>query len=452
MKIKKNTWWRKYVNGFREGDFSVRLSYLIMGFANLRYGQIIKGLIFLFSEIGFIAYMVMTGGTSLADLITLGTQEQGWVMDETLGIKVQVVGDNSMLCMIYGLATILIIVVFLIFYVVNTRSAATVSEYRKSGVHIPSFREDAAMLLDSRFHVTLLAVPTVAVLIFTILPLLYMILLAFTNYDHNHLPPKNLFDWVGFSNFGKMLGGNIAGTFFPLLIWTLIWAFFATISSFLGGVILALLINKKGIKFKKVFRTIFVTTVAVPQFVSLLIMRNMLHAAGPVNSLLESWGIISEPLPFLTDALAAKLTVIAVNMWVGIPFTIMIVTSVLTNLPEDQLEAARIDGANTFQIFRKITLPQIVFVMTPTLIQQFIGNINNFNVIYLLTGGAPMNSDYYAAGDTDLLVTWLYKLTVEKADYNLASTIGIITFVVCAVFSLIAYTQSAAYKKEDMFQ
>ena len=130
----------------------------------------------------------------------------------------------------------------------------------------------------------------------------------------------------------------------------------------------------------------------------------------------------------------------------------MIVTSVLTNLPEDQLEAARIDGANTFQIFRKITLPQIIFIMTPTLIQQFIGNINNFNVIYLLTGGAPMNSNYYAAGDTDLLVTWLYKLTVEKADYNLASTIGIITFIVCAVFSLIAYTRSAAYNKEDMFQ
>ena len=299
---------------------------------------------------------------------------------------------------------------------------------------------------------TLLTVPTAAVLVFTVLPLLYMILLAFTSYDHNHLPPKNLFDWIGLSNFGKMLGGNIAGTFFPLLVWTLIWAFFATFSSFLGGVVLALLINKKGIKFKKFFRTIFVTTVAVPQFVSLLIMRNMLHAAGPINSMLENLGLISEPLPFLTDALAAKITVIAVNMWVGIPFTIMIVTSVLTNLPEDQLEAARIDGANAFQIFRKITLPQIIFIMTPTLIQQFIGNINNFNVIYLLTGGAPMNSNYYAAGDTDLLVTWLYKLTVEKADYNLASTIGIITFVVCAVFSLIAYTRSAAYNKEDMFQ
>ena len=95
--------------------------------------------------------------------------------------------------------------------------------------------EDAALLLDSRFHVTLLTVPTAAVLVFTVLPLLYMILLAFTSYDHNHLPPKNLFDWIGLSNFGKMLGGNIAGTFFPLLVWTLIWAFFATFSSFLGG-------------------------------------------------------------------------------------------------------------------------------------------------------------------------------------------------------------------------
>ena len=109
MKVKKNTWWKKYINGFREGDISVRLSYLIMGFANLRNGQIIKGLIFLLAEIGFIAYMVMAGASSIVGLITLGTQAQGWVMDESLGIKVQVEGDNSMLCMIYGLATIMIV-------------------------------------------------------------------------------------------------------------------------------------------------------------------------------------------------------------------------------------------------------------------------------------------------------------------------------------------------------
>lgn len=186
---------------------------------------------------------------------------------------------------------------------------------------------------------------------------------------------------------------------------------------------------------------------AVPPFVSLLVMQNLLHAAGPINTILENLGVITKPIPFLTDALLAKVSIIIVNMWIGIPVTMLISTGILINLPEDQLEAAKIDGANGWHIFRYITFPQILVVMMPSLIQQFIGNINNFNVIYLLTGGGPSNSQYYGAGDTDLLVTWLYKLTVESADYNLASVIGIVTFIVSAVFSLFAYTRTSSYKE-----
>ena len=292
---------RNFVNGFKNGDLSVRLSYFIMGSANLMNHQIVKGLLFLAIEAVFILYMIFYGAASLGGLVTLGVQAQGWVMDENLGIKVQVQGDNSMLFMIYGLATIIIIALFIAAYVVNIKSACNLHVLKGGNKKIPSLKEDIHSLLDSRFHVTLLGLPTIAVLVFTILPLLYMILLAFTSYDHNHLPPKNLFGWVGFSNFGSMLGGNIAGTFFPLLVWTLIWALVATVTNFLGGVILALLINKKGIRLKKFFRTIFVTTIAVPQFVSLLIMRNMLHASGPLNTLLQNIGLIDQPIPFLSD-------------------------------------------------------------------------------------------------------------------------------------------------------
>lgn len=134
-------------------------------------------------------------------------------------------------------------------------------------------------------------------------------------------------------------------------------------------------------------------------------------------------------------------------MWIGIPATMLVSTSIIQNLPEDQIEAARIDGANKWQVFRNITFPQILFIMTPSLIQQFIGNINNFNVIYLLTGGGPSNSNYYGAGSTDLLVTWLYNLTVNTMDYNLASVIGILIFVLSAVFSLLAYTRTNSFKE-----
>ena len=94
----------------------------------------------------------------------------------------------------------------------------------------------------------------------------------------------------------------------------------------------------------------------------------------------------------------------------------------------------------------------MLFVMTPTLITTFAGNINNFNVIYLLSGGGPDSMDYYYAGKTDLLVTWLYKLTVDNQYYNLGAVIGILTFLVLAVVSLITYRNTGSYKNEEGFQ
>ncbi|MGG5342227.1 carbohydrate ABC transporter permease [Enterococcus sp. AZ192] len=433
---------------FKKGDKSIKLSFIFMGMANLLNGQIVKGLLFLALQLGFIAWLVLNGFHALSMLQTLGTKSQGWVMDETLGIEVQQPGDNSMLLLLFGIAAIILIVLFIFLYFVNLRSARKIFVLKEANRPLPTLKEDLSSLLNEKFYVTLMSIPLLGVLAFTILPLLYMISIAFTSYDHNHLPPKNLFSWVGFANFGNVITGDIASTFFPVLSWTLIWAVLATATTFFFGILLALLINAKGVKGKKVWRTIFVITMAVPQFVSLLLMANLFNGSGPVNALLQNWGLIDQPIPFLTDGLLAKVTVIFVNMWVGIPVTMLVATGIITNLPDDQIEAAEIDGANKFQIFKNITFPQILFVMAPSLIQQFIGNINNFNVIFLLTGGQPANSNYHSAGETDLLVTWLYKLTVTAADYNLASVIGIIIFVLSAVFSLIAYTRSSSFKTE----
>ncbi|MBO0471601.1 sugar ABC transporter permease [Enterococcus sp. DIV0242_7C1] len=433
---------------FKKGDKSIKFSFIFMGMANLLNGQIVKGLLFLALQLGFIAWLVLNGFHALSMLQTLGTKSQGWVMDETLGIEVQQPGDNSMLLLLFGIAAIILIVLFIFLYFVNLRSARKIFVLKEANKPLPTLKEDLSSLLNEKFYVTLMSIPLLGVLAFTILPLLYMISIAFTSYDHNHLPPKNLFSWVGFANFGNVITGDIASTFFPVLSWTLIWAVLATATTFFFGILLALLINAKGVKGKKVWRTIFVITMAVPQFVSLLLMANLFNGSGPVNALLQNWGLIDQPIPFLTDGLLAKVTVIFVNMWVGIPVTMLVATGIITNLPDDQIEAAEIDGANKFQIFKNITFPQILFVMAPSLIQQFIGNINNFNVIFLLTGGQPANSNYHSAGETDLLVTWLYKLTVTAADYNLASVIGIIIFVLSAVFSLIAYTRSSSFKTE----
>lgn len=432
---------------FKEGDVATKLSFVVMGAANLANKQYLKGLIFLFSQIAFFYWLIRNGLRALSMLATLGTQSQGLVFDERLGIQVLQEGDNSMLLLLFGIAAIVICLLLVGLYVINLKSARNIHELKQVGKKIPSTMDDLASLLNERFHATLMTIPLLGVLLFTVLPLLYMISIAFTNYDHTHLPPKNLFTWVGFVNFGNVISGNMADTFFPVLGWTLIWATLATVTCFFFGILLALLINTKGLKFKGVWRTIFVTTMAVPQFISLLVMRNLLNGAGPINATLLNLGLIDSAIPFLTDPIWAKITVIVVNMWIGIPATMLVSTGIIQNLPTDQIEAARIDGANKLQIFRNITFPQILFVMMPALIQQFIGNINNFNVIFLLTGGGPSNSDFYGAGSTDLLVTWLYNLTVNTMDYNLASVIGILIFILSAVFSLLAYTRTNSFKE-----
>ena len=195
-------------------------------------------------------------------------------------------------------------------------------------------------------------------------------------------------------------------------------------------------------------------SVAVPQFVTLLSMRTIFNANGPVNVLLREIGMIgaTESIPFFTDPLYAKITIICINIWIGVPFTMLSTTGILQNIPAELYEAAKIDGASAPTIFRKITLPYMLFVMTPNLITSFTGNINNFNVIFLLSGGGPDSLDYYYAGKTDLLVTWLYRLTITQKDYNLGAVIGILVFIILATVSLITSRRTGSYKDEGAFQ
>ena len=283
-----------------------------------------------------------------------------------------------------------------------------------------------------------------------------MICVAFTNYDMDHTPPGKLFTWVGLDNFKEIFhfgGTGFGSTFFKVLAWTLVWAFFATFLNYFLGLAMAMLINKKGIKFKKMWRTILIMTIAVPQFVSLLYVGKMFAADGLVNTYLIKWGWISKAIPFWTNPTYAQILVIVINLWIGIPYLVLIATGLLMNIPADLYESAKIDGATNFQMFFKITLPYMLFVTGPFLLTQFIGNINNFNVIYLLTQGQPLSTKLSNnAGYTDLLVTWLYKMTVNSSNYKMAAVIGIMVFVVVAVISLIVYNMMPSVKDEEGFQ
>ena len=440
------------LDALKNGGIITLLSCVVMGLGNLFAGQIIHGLLFLLIEIGFIAYMVIPEGGIhwLSMLPSLGDQEQGKVWNEDEGVFQYVAGDQSNLILLYGVATILICVAFVLAWRWSVTNGYKVMTIKKSGKKVDSFKTTLKNLLDSNIHTLLMTPPVLALLIFTVTPLVYMMCMAFTNYSK----PDNLilFDWVGFKNFGNILNfSSSAGReFWGVLGWTLIWAFFATFLNFFLGTIVAMIINRKTTRLKSMWRGLLCVTIAVPQFVSLLAVRSMLQEEGIVNMMLREWGLVAadSALPFFTNTTWARVTVIIVNLWVGIPYTIMQVTGILKNIPAEQYEAATIDGANVFQQFKNITLPYMIFVMTPYMITQFTGNINNFKVIYLLTGGAPQSSEN-TAGSTDLLVTWLYKLSVDQQKYNMAAVIGILTFIVLSVVSLVTYRSSGSYKNEE---
>ena len=446
-----------YGSRFVKGDWATKLSYIIMGVGNAVRGQVIKGILFLATEIAYIFFMVTFGGKYMAKFGTLGTVESGMGTDPVTGRPAMVEGDNSMLILLYGVLTIVITAVFLVIYVANTKSAYKTQQTVAAGEKPVSFAAELKDLLDNKFHVTLLAFPTLTISIFTILPLVFMILIAFTNYNRQHLAPGKLFTWVGFQTFAEIFNSTSgvaskSATFVELAKWTIVWAIFATVLNYILGMVVALMINKKGIKLKSLWRTLFVVTVAVPQFVSLLLMNQMLQSYGAINVLLQEIGLISQPILFLNStALVARITVIVINCWVGIPYTILITSGILMNIPADLYESATIDGAGPVKSFFKITLPYMLFVTTPYLITSFIGNINNFNVIYLLTNGGPTTENLYQAGYTDLLVTWLFKLTMNSQDYNLAAAVGILVFIVCATLSLITFNLTKSSKNEEEF-
>ena len=440
----------------KEGNTVTRLSFLVFGLGNILNKQVVRGLIFLTLEVLYFIFLFTFGIGAIGDFITLGTVEQGQVYNEALGIYEYSTGDNSMLCLLYGVITFVLTAGVIFLSCMSAKSAYCTQIRRQKGQEIPTFMDDIRSLKEENLHAFLLTFPIIGIIVFTIVPLIFMILIAFTSYDHSHQPPGNLFSWVGLENFASMLSSSssLAATFWPVLVWTLIWAVTATVSCYILGLLLALLINRKGTRAKGFWRFMFVLSVAVPQFVTLLTMRTIFNANGPVNVLLRELGIIgvTESVPFFTDSLYAKITIICINIWIGVPYTMLSTTGILQNIPADLYEAAKIDGANAATIFRKITLPYMVFVMTPNLITSFTGNINNFNVIFLLSGGGPDSLEYYYAGKTDLLVTWLYKLTITQKDYNLGAVIGILVFVILATLSLLTYHRTGSYKDEGAFQ
>ena len=455
-------------NTFIDGDAKTKTSFFIMGFGQLTRKNYFRGSINLFYQIFYIIFFIFIGLPALMDLPTFGQIAQSSYIDADLGIEISVFVDDSFLILLNCVITAILTGVLIFLWLGQLADSIYLQNLNGIGKKITD-KDAIRELTGKNYHKVLLAFPTFGLVLFTIIPLIFSVIVAFTNYSSTYQSPKELFDWVGMYNFQKVFGLSSGGheftvVFGQILLWTLIWAFFATFTNYFLGMFIALLINKKGIKFKKLWRTVLITTIAVPQFISLLFMSQLLKTdSGALNYVLRQFGLISENIKFLEDGLIAKITIIIVNMWIGIPYTMLMCSGLLMNIPKDLYESAKIDGAKPAKMYMKITLPYMLFVTGPYLISQFVGNINNFNVIFLLTGGnpvytnvngIPLKTDVFGAGQTDLLITWLYKMSMTQVnkDYGVSAVISILVFVLVAALSLIFYNKTNAVKNEGDFQ
>lgn len=427
----------------KDSSGKVKLSMIVMGGGQFLYGARMKGCLFLLAQISMIYYFLTRGINDIIGFFTLGTIKG----DAWLGIQ----GDNSVIMLLMGIFAWIVLGVFILLYCMNLRDAYGMQKCIEQGKRIPSFWEEVAQLLDKKFYITVLALPVIGVCIFNILPIIFMILIAFMNYGGDIVPPE-LVDWVGLGNFKQLVTlAQFAPTFFKILGWNILWAVVSTAINYFAGLGLALLLNKDCVKGKAFWRAFPVLAYAIPGFITLLAFKFMFSYGGPINQMITEAGGTAIGFLDLDAKWIARLIGLLVNCWISTPSIMLLATGMLSNRDISLYEAARIDGASRFQQFKKITMPFILFSTMPVLIGQFTGNFNNFGIFYFLRGGLYLDG-YFLASDTDLLINWLYNLSIDNNYYCIGAAISLVIFFITSAISLVVYIKSPSYREEDTFQ
>ncbi|KML33196.1 MULTISPECIES: carbohydrate ABC transporter permease [Rossellomorea] len=409
---------------------------LIPGLGQLYHRQFLKGVFFLIMTLSFILVF--------KDLISLGL----WGIT-TLGTDVSY-GDHSIFLMVYGILAIIVILFGIAFYLYNLRDAYKNGIKRDNGEKIATIREQYRNLVDNGFPYLIMS-PGFLLLIFVVIfPIIFVILLAFTNYDLYHSPPAKLVDWVGIQNFVDIFKIDIwRETFVTVLAWTLVWTLGATTLQVALGIFLAIIVNQKDLKGKAIIRTVLILPWAIPAFVSILVFAGMFNESfGAINrDILGFFGI--EGLPWMTEPLFSRIALIMIQMWLGFPFIFAMTTGVLQSIPDELYEAATVDGASAVQKFKNITLPLVLFATAPIIITQYTFNFNNFNVIYLFNGGGPALTGQNAGG-TDILISWIYRLTMTSAQYSKAAAITLLLSIIVITVAIWQFKKTKSFQEEDM--
>ena len=289
------------------------------------------------------------------------------------------------------------------------------------------------------------AVLTMCILSF--LPMFFTMYISFTNWNQMHFQNYN---WVGFLNYIDLFSPNnpISIAFLPTFVWTVAFTLISTSLNYFVGLILAVFVNDKALKEARVYRTLLIIPWAVPGLISILAWQGLLNQNfGQINALLHVFGIGA--IPWLADPFWARVSVILVNLWLSYPYFMTVCLGGLQSISPDQYDAADIDGVNAWQKFRYITFPSAWRVSIPLLIPAYASTFNNFNVIFLLTGGGPDRLTTQFAGYTDILASSAYKLALQFNRYDLSAAISVVLFVIVGVMTLINMRFTNAFKAVD---
>lgn len=431
----------RFKNFFGNSGRETYASMCLMGTGQMLNGQYVKGLLYLLAEVAFVAYFAVRGVGDIIGFFTLGTQKA----DAWLGIE----GDNSVIMLLWGIFAWFALVVLVALWVSNIKDAQKYADMRPFKT-LPTFKDDLSSLLNKNFCKFILVLPLVGVGIFNVLPIVFMILIAFTNYGGDIVPPE-LVDW-SLDSFKKLVAlGELSQSFVKILGWNLLWAFASTFANYFMGLGLALLFNKKCVKGKAIWRAFPVLAYAMPGFITLLAFKFMFSNGGPINNMIVADGGKIIDFFGINSTWMSRGIGFFVNAWLSVPSIMLLATGILSNINADLYEAAKIDGASSWVQFKKITLPFVIFSTTPVLISQFIGNFNNFGVFFFLRSNIT-SEGYFLASDTDLLINWLYRMSIDKNYYSIGAAISLVIFIITSVLSLIVYVRSASYKKEDTFR
>ena len=426
----------------------VRLvSSLFMGLGEIVYlGNYVKGIFYALIELVALVNIPWFIN-KIIGLITLGTPNPGVPVTER---------DHSIFMMVDGILALTLLAMVIIFYVVSVEG--TVRDYK---IYLRSGREvlkanQKSNLIESGFFALAMSPTMILLMVFVIAPLIFSALVAFTDYSSpDHLPPANTVNWVGFQNFENLFGRDesFATALASVSTWTVIWGVLATFTTYVGGLILAELVTAKGIRFTPFFRTIFILPYAVPAMISMLVWRQMFNGSfGIINRTLIALGLIEQNIPWLSDVNLAKFVCILVNFWAGFSYFMLLALGTKASISPNIYEAANIDGCSRIQVFTKVTCPLVIRQNAPLIIMGLCHNLNNFGALFFLTGGNPAVSFSTAtsAKGTDIIVTWIYNMTINLLKYNYASALAVIVFIVLVPFAIFSFVNTKSFKEGEL--